>query len=213
MKMRSLPAVISSVLLGLFGVLGAGLVALSHQGTAERIARNERAVLLQQLEEMLPRAEIDNDMLIDVVEVSAPEALGAKMTRVYRGRRDGQPVAAVLSPVIAQGYSGPIRLIVAVRYDGTLAGARVLAHRETPGLGDKIEVERSDWILDFAGKSLLNPPESAWAVRRDGGQFDQFTGATVTPRAVVRGIKASLVYFNENKLRLFEQPQPEESAG
>ena len=92
--MRSLPAVISSVLLGLFGVLGAGLVALSHQGTAERIARNERAVLLQQLEEMLPRAEIDNDMLIDVVEVSAPEALGATMTRVYRGRRDGQPVAA-----------------------------------------------------------------------------------------------------------------------
>jgi electron transport complex protein RnfG len=211
--MRSLPAVISGVLLGLFGVLGAGLVALSHQGTAERIARNERAVLLQQLEEMLPRAQIDNDILTDVVEVSAPEALGATMTRVYRGRREGQPVAAVLSPVIAQGYSGPIRLIVAVRYDGTLAGARVLAHRETPGLGDKIEVERSDWILDFAGKSLLNPPESGWAVRRDGGQFDQFTGATVTPRAVVRGIKASLVYFNQHKLRLFEQPQPEESTG
>ena len=211
--MRSLPAVISGVLLGLFGVLGTGLVALSHQGTAERIARNERAVLLQQLEEMLPRAQIDNDILTDVVEVSAPEALGATMTRVYRGRREGQPVAAVLSPVIAQGYSGPIRLIVAVRYDGTLAGARVLAHRETPGLGDKIEVERSDWILDFAGKSLLNPPESGWAVRRDGGQFDQFTGATVTPRAVVRGIKASLVYFNQHKLRLFEQPQPEESTG
>ncbi len=208
-----LPAVVSSVLLGLFGVLGTGLVALSHQGTAERIARNEREVLLMQLEEMLPRAQIDNDMLTDVVEVSAPEALGAAMTRVYRGRHQGQPVAAVFSPVIAQGYSGPIRLIVAVRYDGTLAGARVLAHRETPGLGDKIEVERSNWILDFAGKSLLDPPASAWAVKRDGGQFDQFTGATVTPRAVVRGLKASLVYFNEHKLKLFEQPQAEESAG
>ncbi|MBW2475388.1 MAG: electron transport complex subunit RsxG [Deltaproteobacteria bacterium] len=208
-----LPAVVSSVLLGLFGVLGAGLVAISHQGTAERIARNEREVLLRQLEEMLPRAQIDNDMLTDIVEVSAPEALGAAMTRVYRGWYRGQPVAAVFSPVIAQGYSGPIRLIVAVRYDGTLAGVRVLAHRETPGLGDKIEVERSDWILDFAGKSLLNPPPSAWAVKRDGGQFDQFTGATVTPRAVVRGLKASLEYFNDKKLQLFEQPQPQESAG
>ena len=97
-------------------------------------------------------------MLSDVIEVSAPEALGAERTRVYRGRRSGQPVAAVLSPVVTQGYSGPIQLIVAIRSDGTLAGVRVLSHRETPGLGDKIEDERSDWILGFAGKSLLKPP-------------------------------------------------------
>ena len=204
--MHNLPVLVSGVLLGLFGVLGAGLVGLSHEGTAERIARNEREVLLRQLETLVPAAQIDNDMLHDVIDISAPEALGASLTRVYRGRRAGQPVALVLSPVITRGYSGPISLIVAVRTDGSLAGTRVLAHRETPGLGDKVEVERSDWILQFAGRSLLDPPAADWAVKRDGGVFDQFTGATVTPRAVVRGLKASLGYVNDHRLRLFERP-------
>jgi electron transport complex protein RnfG len=118
----------------------------------------------------------------------------------------------VLSPVSASGYAGPIQLIVAIRFDGTLAGVRVLRHRETPGLGDKIEVERSDWIKGFAGKSLLDPPVAAWEVKRDGGAFDQFTGATVTPRTIVRGIKAALIYFDEHKLLLFgDAQQPEET--
>ena len=207
-----LPILISGLLLGLFGVLGAGLVGLSHEGTAERIAHNEREVLLRQIHVLVPREQVDNDMLADVIEISAPEALGAAKTRVHLGRRDGQPVAAVLSPVSASGYAGPIQLIVAIRFDGTLAGVRVLRHRETPGLGDKIEVERSDWIKGFAGKSLLDPPVAAWEVKRDGGAFDQFTGATVTPRTIVRGIKAALIYFDENKLLLFgDAQQPEET--
>ena len=208
---RSLPVIVSGLLLGLFGVLGAGLVGLSHQGTAERIARNEREALLEQLERLVPAGQIDNDMLGDAIEVSAPGALGAATTRVYRGRRGSQPVAAVLSPVVTQGYSGPIQLIVAVRADGRLSGVRVLGHRETPGLGDKIEIERSDWILGFNGKSLLDPPASGWRVRRDGGAFDQFTGATVTPRAVVRGVRASLEYFADHRSHLFgiEQAQGE----
>ena len=213
--MRNLPVLISGVLLGLFGVLGAGLVGLSHEGTAERIARNEREALLHQLHVLVPEEQIDNDMLSDVIEVSAPDALGAEKTLVYIGRREGQPVAAVLSPVITQGYSGPIQMIVAIQTDGRLAGVRVLSHRETPGLGDKIEVERSDWILGFAGKSLLHPAPSAWQVKRDGGAFDQFTGATITPRAIVGGVRAALEYFGEHKLRLFdrEQPQGEKTNG
>jgi electron transport complex protein RnfG len=206
--MRNLPVLISGVLLGLFGVLGAGLVGLSHEGTAARIASNEREALLRQLRVLVPAQQIDNDMLSDIVEISAPDALGTDVTRVYRGRLDGQPVAAVLSPVITQGYSGPIQLIVAIDFDGSLAGVRVLTHRETPGLGDKIEVERSDWILGFAGKSLLEPAPGAWKVKRDGGDFDQFTGATITPRAIVRGVRSALVYFDEYKLQLFEGGQP-----
>jgi electron transport complex protein RnfG len=205
--MRSLPIIVSGLLLGLFGVLGAGLVGLSHEVTAERIARNEREALLEQIERLVPANQIDNDMLVDVIEVSAPESLGTATTRVYRGRRAGQPVAAVLSPVVTQGYSGPIRLIIAVRADGTLSGVRVLGHRETPGLGDKVEIERSDWILGFDGKSLLDPPASAWAVKRDGGVFDQFTGATITPRAVVRGVRTSLEYVADHRQQLFAAAQ------
>jgi len=209
--MRSLPVLISGVLLGLFGVLGATLVGLSHEGTAERIAHNEREALLQQLRLLVPAEQVDNDILSDVIEISAPEILGTPTTRVYRGRRAGEPVAAVLSPVVTQGYSGPIQLIVAIRSDGTLAGVRVLSHRETPGLGDKIEAERTDWILGFEGRSLLDPPASSWKVKRDGGAFDQFTGATITPRAIVRGVRAALEYFGDHRDRLFgiEPPQAE----
>ncbi len=207
-----LPILISGLLLGLFGVLGAGLVGLSHEGTAERIAQNEREALLRQIHILVPREQVDNDMLADVIEISAPEALGAAKTRVHLGRKDGQPVAAVLSPVSTPGYAGPIQLIVAIHVDGTLAGVRVLSHRETPGLGDKIEVERSDWIKGFDGKSLLDPPAAAWQVKRDGGEFDQFTGATITPRTIVRGVKAALLYFDEKKLLLFgEAPRQEET--
>jgi electron transport complex protein RnfG len=215
MAMRNVPVLISGVLLGLFGVIGAGLVGLSHEATAERIARNEREALLRQLQALLPADQTDNDILNDFIDISVPDLAGTATTRVYRGRRNGQPVAAVLSPVVTQGYSGPIQLIVAVRRDGTLAGVRVLKHRETPGLGDKIEIERSDWVLGFAGRSLTDPLPGRWKVRRDGGDFDQFTGATVTPRAVVRGVRGTLEYFAQHADRLFgvEQAQAEKHDG
>ncbi len=210
--MHSLSVLISGALLGVFGIIGAGLVGFSHVLTDERIERNEREALLQQLQVMVPAGRIDNDLLTDVVDISAPEQLGSETTRVYRGRQDGRPVALVLSPVITQGYSGPIRMIVAANIDGSLAGVRILAHRETPGLGDKIEIERSDWILGFDGKSLLRPSAGEWKVKRDGGVFDQFTGATITPRAVVRGVKNSLDYLHDNKWRLFESQPPAENS-
>lgn len=203
---RSIPVLVSGALLGLFGVVGAGLVGFSHDLTAERIAQNERDAVRDRLRVLLPAGSVHNDLIHDTIDVSAPDLLGAETTRVYRGRdADGDPVAVVLNPVITQGYSGSIKLMVAIRADGTLSGVRVISHRETPGLGDKIERRRSDWIEGFEGKSLLQPDASGWKVKRDGGVFDQFTGATITPRAVVRGVYDSLLYFNANRPMLFER--------
>jgi electron transport complex protein RnfG len=194
----------AAAVLGLFAVIGIGLVALVHDGTEARIAANERAVLLRTLKTLVPAASFDNDILADTV-TARDSALGTgQAVTVYRARRHGQPVAAVLSPVAPDGYNGAIKLLVAIRADGTLAGVRVIGHRETPGLGDFIDADKSGWILGFDGRSLNDPPESRWKVKRDGGDFDQFTGATVTPRAVVKAVYTTLVFFERNKTRLFD---------
>ena len=191
-------------LLALFAVAGTSLVALTHEATKERIAANERAALLRSLHSLIPPARHDNDLFTDITEVSDPELLGTPApVTVYRARRGGEPVAAVLTPVAPDGYSGRIILLVAINHDGTLAGVRVVSHRETPGLGDAVEEERSDWIHSFAGKSLNNPSAKGWKVKRDGGIFDQFTGATVTPRAVVEAVYHALQYFNRHRDALF----------
>ena len=156
MKIRQIA--IAAFILGAFAVLGVGLVSATYEGTKERIAENERLALLRKLQAIVPAESVDNDMVTDVIEVSHPELLGAKQTSVHRGRMGGKPVAAVLTPVVPDGYSGPIKLLVAVRSDGSLSGVRVVSHKETPGLGDKVEEERSDWIHDFVDKSLGNPP-------------------------------------------------------
>jgi electron transport complex protein RnfG len=149
---------------------------------------------------------MDNDPLQDRIEVSEPDLLGSGVTRVYRIRGGGEPVAVVLDPVVPDGYAGPIKLLVSVLADGTLGGVRVLAHRETPGLGDKIETAKSDWALSFDGKSLADPTEEKWKVKRDGGIFDQFTGATITPRAIVKTVKNTLLFVRQQGAALYEQP-------
>jgi electron transport complex protein RnfG len=185
-----------------FSVVGTGLVALVHGGTERRIAENQRQTLLHALQNLVPADSYDNDILADTIEVE-DEKLGSKPVAVYRARKGGKPVAAVLSPIAPDGYSGEIRLLVAVKVDRSLAGVRVLAHKETPGLGDPIEENKSRWIFSFDGLSLGKPPEAAWKVKRDGGDFDQFTGATITPRAVVKAVKNTLRYFNANQSALF----------
>jgi Na+-translocating ferredoxin:NAD+ oxidoreductase subunit G len=200
------PITLAGVILALFAVVGVGLVAVVHHQTKDRIIDNERLALLSQLNALVPAHTIDNDIVSDVVTVSDPERLGGKETQVYLGRKAGRPVAAVFTSIVPDGYSGPIKMLVAVRTDGSLGGVRVISHRETPGLGDKVEERKSDWIHSFADKSLDNPLSAKWKVKKDGGVFDQFTGATVTPRSIVHAVKNTLIYFRDHGASLFQKP-------
>ncbi len=193
----------SGGVLGLFAVVAAGLLAGTHALTAEPIRHAEQQRLLRQLQEVLPRGAYDNDVAADRLQLSVPALHGAAPLSVYRARRQGTPVAAVLTVTAADGYSGPIDLLVGIGADGRLTGVRVVGHRETPGLGDKIDAERTDWILAFTGRSLRDPAAARWAVRKDGGDFDQFAGATITPRAVVKAVRDTLHYFDQHREALF----------
>ncbi len=198
---------ISAILLGLFAVVGTGMVSLTYKNTAKRIAANHRATLLKTLHELIPADQYDNDIFSDTIRVSNPALLGSnKAVNVYRARKAGQPVAAIIESIAPDGYSGNIYLLIAIKYNGQIAGVRVVNHRETPGLGDAIDLSHSDWILSFTGKSLKNMKTGNWAVKRDGGNFDQFTGATITPRAVVKAVHNALIYFNQQRDKLFTPP-------
>ncbi len=204
--MNKTPILIAAGILGLFAVGGVGLVAITHELTDERIAANERAAMLRNVEAIIPTDQMDNDPLTDRIEVSDPDLLGTASTSVYRARSGERPVALILNPVVPDGYAGPIKLLVSVLADGTLGGVRVLSHHETPGLGDRIEETKSDWIEVFSGKSLANPAEHRWLVKRDGGEFDQFTGATITPRAIVKAVKNTLLFVRQQGALLYERP-------
>ena len=213
MSSRSHPVIRSSFLLGIIALLGTALLAGVNELTHERIVEQEKRRVLQQLNAIVPTALYNNDLLEDIIEIR-DEAFfrhTAPVT-VYRARMDGQPVAVMMIVTAPDGYNGDIRLLAGIDAGGTVLGIRVISHRETPGLGDPIEVERSDWILGFANKSLRNPETSGWAVKRDGGQFDQFTGATISPRAVVRAVHNTLLYFEANREMLFETPAPAETT-
>jgi Na+-translocating ferredoxin:NAD+ oxidoreductase subunit G len=193
-----------AALLALFAVVGGGGIAYVEQLTRERIVENERRVLLGTLHRIVPPQRHDNDLAADAIEVSDTSGLYVQppMT-VYRASKGGEAVAVIFTTVAPDGYGGPIRLLMGVYRDGSLAGVRVVAHSETPGLGDPIETRRSDWIRDFDGRSLGDPPPEGWTVRRDGGVFDQFTGATITPRAVTGAVQRGLIYFERNRDILF----------
>lgn len=192
--------------LGGVSVIGLGLVTLVHGLSAERIARQQQQSLRLTLQTLVPAGSYDNDPLADRLSVRDAR-LGVEAVPIYPAWRQGQPVAAVIAPVAADGYSGDIHLLVAVRPDGSLLGVRVLAHRETPGLGDGIDTAKSDWILRFNGLSLANPIARLWKVKRDGGSFDQFAGATVTPRAVVHAVRNTLFYVQNHSAELWT-PRP-----
>ncbi len=204
MNRRSI--LLAGLILAGFAFAGTLLVVGTERITAERIARNQREFLLKSLHEVIPAGDMDNDLLADHFVTRIPELNSRDDIMVFRARKQGRPVAVILSPVIAKGYSGPIKLLVGIYENGTLAGVRVLAHQETPGLGDQIETSKSNWILGFRGLSLNNPAEKQWKVKRDGGVFDQFTGATITPRGVVKSVHAALTYFATHKERLFKAP-------
>ncbi|MDH3218107.1 MAG: electron transport complex subunit RsxG [Gammaproteobacteria bacterium] len=195
---------ISGLFLWLFAVVGTTLVALTEFGTSDAIAENERRVLLRNLYALLPRDRLDNDIATDTLELPPSTLLGTGQTSTaYRARLQGEPVAVIFNSVAPDGYNGRIHLLVGVYVDGSLAGVRVVRHAETPGLGDGIEIRKSSWITGFDGKSLTNPDASGWRVKRDGGEFDQLTGATITPRAVVAAVRNTLLYYRHNTDMIF----------
>lgn len=216
MKATARNVLLSTLVLAGFGLVGTGMVAWIESVTEARILENERAVLLASLNEIVPPGRYDNNPILDTVKVTSPE-LGAgkhKPVTVFIARKNGQPVAAIFNVIAPNGYGGPIKLLVAVRYNGTIAGVRVISDQETPGLGDAIESEKSDWIYSFTGKSLDNPGKKGWAVKRDGGQFDQFTGATISPRAVVKAVHNTLLYFKQHREELFgAKPTSDKTGG
>lgn len=196
--------IISSVVLGLFAVVGTTMVAFTFDQTKEQIAENYRQATLKSIHQLIPPSKHDNDIFVDTLSVTNLKLLGSKnAVTLYRARKNNQPVAVILTAIAPDGYSGKIKLLVAINYNGSLAGVRVVNHKETPGLGDAIEIEKSKWILQFDNKSLSNPTAKKWKVKRDGGQFDQLTGATITPRAIVKAVHKALLFYKQQRDKLF----------
>ena len=198
---------ITALLLILFAVFGAALVGLTFIQTEDDIKHNEKITLLRKLNNIIPAESYDNDLLLDTIIIKPSTLLSTKeKSLAYRARKNNKNIAVVYSSIAANGYNGSIYLLVGINADGKLAGVRVVKHRETPGLGDAVSITHSNWILGFNGKSLSNPDDKGWKVKRDGGEFDQFTGATITPRAVVKAVHNALLYFDQNQNMLFSIP-------
>lgn len=181
------------ITLALFAAGSTGLTAAINLVTKSTIA--EQAVLQQKalFDQVLPADRYNNTLQDSCFLVNAP-ALGKGAHRIYIARQDDKPVAAILEATAPDGYSGTIQLLVGADFSGTVLGTRVTEHHETPGLGDKIELRLSDWITHFSGKTIGAENDAHWAVKKDGGDFDQFTGATITPRAVVNAVKRAGLY-------------------
>ena len=189
------------LLLGGVALLVSTAIGIANLGTHADIARRQLEDLQVTLQQVVPAEYYDNEPVRDTVTIQE----GDRSVQVYRARRKGQ-VQAVSFRTTAPGYgSSEMVLIVGVDRDGKLLGVRVISHAETPGLGDKIETSKSNWILGFTGRSLSDPPPAGWGVKKDGGVFDQFTGATITPRAVVKSVKGGLEFFAAHRAVLLDE--------
>lgn len=197
---------LSATLLGIFAIITTGGIALTEANTRERIAQREQQILQDKLNKLISADQYDNDLAKDVITVTDSRLGSSKPQIIYRARKSNQPVACIISSIAPDGYSGSIELLVAVRFDGALLGVRVIRHRETPGLGDPIEENKSRWIFQFDGKSLQQPPPDKWKVRKDKGEFDQLTSATITSRAVVKAIYNTLQFHAQQRDSIYSAP-------
>jgi H+/Na+-translocating ferredoxin:NAD+ oxidoreductase subunit G len=197
-------AIRTLLLVGIIAATAALLVTSSYEFSKDRIAANERAKLMQSLFSVLDPAILSEDL--NPVRLSVTDdLLGSKMPIDVFVALDGpNPVAAIFASIAPDGYNAPIQLLVGLTPGGEITGVRAVSHRETPGLGDEIDIAKSNWIEQFDGKRIGDPPLDAWAVRQDEGQFDAITGATVTPRAVIKAVKNTLLYFDAHKEELFD---------
>lgn len=204
------PTVRAALLLAAFAAGASTLLAGSYALTKDQIAASTQARLLRELSAVLPPDRYDNALASDTLTLD-DRALGGAST-VYRARSGDEVVAAIFTVVAPDGYSGPIQLLVGVDRSGALTGVRATQHRETPGLGDKIDTRKDRWILGFEGRSLRDPERAQWAVKKDQGVFDQFTGATITPRAVVAAIASTLEFAAEHHAMLFDTTEVDEAT-
>jgi len=185
------------VLLGVVALAASAALAFANTATKDHIAAAEARDMQMSLAQVLPEGFADNDLLADVTEMDGPKG----KLKVHIAKKDGKPVGAVFQ-MAERGYAADIVCLMAVDAKGTLLGVRVLKHSETPGLGDKIEITKNAWIDSFKGKSLQEPTLARWGVKKDGGVFDQFAGATITPRAVVKAVKGGLDFFESHKQQI-----------
>lgn len=201
----------NGLILALFAIITTGLIALTYFGTKDQIALQQQKKLLSILNSVIDKSSYDNAIHLDCALVTSVELLGSdEPQHLYRATKQGQGVAAAIETTAPDGYSGKIHLVVGVTSSqaGTakVTGVRVLEHKETPGLGDKIDLRINNWVLDFDNQVYSAEIATNWAVKKDGGQFDQFTGATITPRAVVNAVKLSVEYYLANQAAIFKAP-------
>ena len=208
--MASASVVRNGLTLAAIAALCTTLVAFTHRATDDRIVANQEAWLEQSLLPALGGVRFDGNVGDARLTIPAPHGLpGSGDAVVYRVYKGGAPAAALFVVTARDGYSGAIRLLVGIDSDGTVTGVHVLEHRETPGLGDGIEASKSPWARQFNGRSLGDPAVERWTIRRDGGEFDQLTGASVTPRAIVKAVRDTLLYFDANRDSIFAAPSGE----
>ncbi|NCP64898.1 MAG: electron transport complex subunit RsxG [Paraglaciecola sp.] len=198
----------NGLILSAFALVTSGLIALTYFGTAEQINQQQQAKLQGILNAIMPSQLYDNNLVHDCVVVSDQPALGSHdAQRIYRATLNSQPVGVAIETTAPDGYSGKIKLVVGLTTDNSnnvnIQGVRILEHNETPGLGDKIDLRVSPWILSFADKTIESDKLKYFAVKKDGGQFDQFTGATITPRAVVNAVKRSALFYQQYQQQIF----------
>jgi electron transport complex protein RnfG len=195
------PSWVHALILGAFCAGFGVLLAATDRVTKEPIKDRALEDKMNSLAVVIPKSIHDNNPVADAITLPGPD--GKELT-VYRAMKDKVVTGVAYEMTASGGYGGGIKLMLGVAPDGKLLGVGVISHKETPGLGDKIDPAKTDWLSRFTGLSLGNPPEDKWKVKKDGGQFDQFSGATITPRAVVGGIRSGLEYFAANKTRMME---------
>lgn len=196
----------TALTLVVFALVFTALLAYVFNITKAPIEKSEAEARMALFSQIVPVSMHNNDMLKDAITIAPNELLGNKQpTIANRARVDNTPTAVILEAIAHDGYSGDIKLLIAIKFDGSIAGVRVLAHKETPGLGDYIDILKGNWIKLFDGESLSKTSEPQWKVKKDGGQFDYMAGATITPRAVVKAVHKALKYFEANKELLFSE--------
>jgi len=198
-------AIKTALILIAFAVIYTLFLAYTHDVTKAPIAASEAKVRMELFSQILPVDLHDNDLLKDSINIEPNEMLGNRQPIVAnRARIKGKPAAIIFEAIAHDGYAGDIKLLIAIKYDGSLAGVRVITHKETPGLGDYIDIAKGNWIKLFDGESLQKTSDIGWAVKKDGGQFDYMAGATITPRAIVKALHKALQYYSANKDALFK---------